>query len=127
MGSRRLALAARVAGLAFLLGGQDHFFGFARKAWLRGAREPHHEALLVFIGIVQVAGGALDLLGARGIARGERWGRQVAGVGCALALAFTAALEPVVYAKPLPFNVAPVLHGATHLALAIALVARRPR
>jgi hypothetical protein len=121
---RAVARLAMVLGGILLLGAVGHTIGVARRFATAGVPDGHRVAFLAFITFFHVTGGALDLLGGRGLARGEAWPRGVLSVAAGLILAYSLTMIPVIQASSPLFRGALLAYALSHAVLA-ALVWRR--
>ncbi len=120
--------ALRILGVVLVLGGLAHAAGVTQKYASVGWSERHKAELVAFIGLVHLAGGALDLLAAGMLRRDEPSARRAAALACGFTIAWTALDLPILFAEAkLFFQVMPVVYLATHTALLVALVLPKAR
>jgi len=112
---------ALVAGALLLLGGTAHTAGLLWLYATRGAPDGHRVALHLFVAYSQWVAGALDVLAASGLRRGEPWARRTLTVGAFLAAAFGATGFFLLWSGPRLLAAAPAAYLLLHLGLAAAV------
>jgi hypothetical protein len=119
------AALAGLLGVVLLLGGTGHFAGISRRFLARGLPDGHRVAFLIFVGVLQLAGGGLNLIARGGLRDGEAWARRVSLVACALVIAYAASVLPLLGQASLFLRVAPAAYLVLHAALLALLLLRR--
>lgn len=116
-----LASFALVTGIVLLLGGAAHaacvLAGVAEKGIPGGDRAAH----LAFISLAQWTAGALDVLAARGLRRGEPWTRGPLTISGLLVIGWAGVALPLLpHASP-TLRAMLALYAAAHLGMLVAL------
>ena len=119
---RRWAFA--LGGLVLFVGAA-HLVGIGNLFVTEGTPEARQVAFLISVGLIQMTGGALNLVAGVGLGRGAKWAVGVSTFACALLAAFAVAVFPVMLKGGVLLSLAPVLYFISHLGLAGALWRRR--
>ncbi|WP_437295238.1 hypothetical protein [Sorangium sp. So ce426] len=117
-----LASFALVTGIVLLLGGTAHaacvLAGVAKKGVVPHADRAAH---LAFISFAQWTAGALDVLAARGLGRGEPWTRGPLTISGLLVIGWAGVALPLPLDASLTLRAMLALYAAAHLGLLAAL------
>ena len=109
--------AIQLTGLVMVLGGLGHFFGVTEMCISDGMPDGRHLAYLVYIGLIHLTVGALDLWSSLALRRRVPGALPAMGLATLLVCAFGVIETPLVAEAALTVRVPSVLYPVAHLVL----------
>ena len=117
----RLARAATGLGAILVVGGVAHLGGVLFMVSLRGLPSRDRIAFLMFISVAHWIAGALDLLTAAALRRGESSARPSTAIALALIAGWAAIQLPAFVTRPTLVSSGPLVYLVAHAALFAAV------